>query len=68
MLVLVPFRFFAQFQNHLKTIMAGQPTPPNVPPPPRNKGLIRLYFWGGMLGGLVDQSWNNATTSLYPVL
>ena len=26
-------------------IMAIQPTPPNVPPPPRNKGLIRPY-WG----------------------
>ena len=41
--------------------MAGQPKPPNVPTPPRNKGLIRAYqplvslnkallnpyFWGG---------------------
>ena len=36
------------------------------PPPPRNKALFRaslvsinyqtfIYFWGGMLGGLVDQ-------------
>ena len=47
--------------------MASQPTPPKVPPPPRNKALlrpysgkaivkkplIRPYFWGGgTLGGI----------------
>ena len=31
------------------TIMTGQPTPPNVPPPRRNKGFIRLYEGKPML-------------------
>ena len=32
----------------VQNIMAGQPTPPNVPP---NKPLIRPYFWGGYVRG-----------------
>ena len=30
--------------------MTGQPIFCNVPPP-RSKGLVRPYFWGGTLGG-----------------
>ena len=33
---------FAVWIIHIGIFMAGQPTPPNVPPP-RNKGLIRPY-------------------------
>ena len=38
-------------QLHCHDIMAGQPTPPVTYPPPRNKGLIRPYFWGGYVRG-----------------
>ena len=49
---------FMGLRNGVKpSMMASQPTPPNLPPPLRGKALLNPYFWKGYIreGGLVNQ-------------